>query len=290
MATDSKGQIIRVGKGGEKIEHWINSNLDQLQRALPKMVDGPRLARIFATELQRVPKLIQCTPASLVGGFLQVSHCGLEIGSHLGQAWLIPFKVRGEMTATVVFGYKGLAALAYRSGLVQNVQAWDVREADAFENPQLGTDPKIVHSPARGREASEVVAAYAIVRLLNAQVPNLEWMWRDEVESIMKRSRAYGWAEQAGRKDSPWHTDFPMMARKTALRRACKYVPQTAETRTLHTAITIDEQADANLDQTLDLGDVPIDLPTDVELDDAKPEDTGELSAEEEARIFGGES
>jgi recombination protein RecT len=285
MAVNPKGQIIRVGAGGESVEKWLNANLDQIQRALPKMVDGTRLARIFATEIQRVPKLLQCSSASLIGGFLQVSHCGLEIGSHLGQAWLIPFKVKGTMTATVVFGYKGLVALAYRSGIVQNVQAWDVRDADIFEPPMMGTDPKIVHSPQPKREESEVVAAYAVVRLLNAPVPNIEWMWRDEIERIMRRSRAFQYAD-GGRNDSPWHTDFPMMARKTALRRALKYVPQTPESRTLHTAINIDEQADANLDQTFDIGEAVIDIPTDLDHDPA----AGEMSEEEERRVFGDDS
>lgn len=276
MATDSTGQIIRAGKGAEGIERWLNSQLDQIARAIPRGSDAPRLARIFATELQRVPGLLRCTPISLIGGFLMASQAGLELGSHLGQAWLVPFKVKGTPVATLIIGYKGFVALAYRSGLVQNVQAWDVREGDFFEEPCYGTDPKIIHRPAQGREARKVVAAYAIVRLVNAPIPNVEWMWRDEVDAVMKRSRA------AAKESSPWHTDYPMMARKTALRRACKYIPQTAESRTLHTAINADEAADANIDQV-------IDVPDGVNISEIPEWDptSGQMSPEEEARVFG---
>jgi len=283
MARDHTGQIIRAGKGAERLGTWLNSNLDQIARALPSGVRADRLARIFVTECQRVPGLLACTPGSLLGGFLQASQCGLEIGAHLGQAYLVPFKVKGTPTATLIVGYKGLVSLAYRSGLVQNVQALDVREVDRFEPPMLGTDPKIVHAPMRGREASDLVAAYAVVRLRGATVPNVEWMWLDEIEAVKKRSRA------AARRDSPWSTDFSMMARKTVLRRALKYVPQTPETRDLHGAVVVDEQADANLTQTFDLRAEDLStFPDYIEGDLDEPESgepDGTLSAEEEERM-----
>lgn len=273
MARSHSGEIIKAGRGAETIGAWINSNMSQIALALPRGTSAERLARVFVTEVQRVPGLLAATPMSLLGGFLQASQCGLEIGAHLGQAYLVPFKVKGVPTATLIIGYKGLVSLAYRSGLVQNVQAYDVRDVDVYEPPMLGTSPEIVHAPARGRESSELVAAYAIVRLRGADVPNVEWMWDDEIERVKKRSRA------AGRSDSPWNSDYSMMARKTVLRRALKYVPQTPETRDLHGAVAIDEAADANLPQ-----------PFDIKAEDLTPfpehgSDTGELSAEDEARM-----
>ncbi len=277
MARSSSGQIIRAGKGAETLGSWLNSNMDQIARALPGGTRPDRLARIFVTEVQRVPGLLACSPTSLLAGFLQASQCGLEIGAHLGQAYLVPFRVKGRATATLIIGYKGLVSLAYRSGLVENIQAWDVREADRYEPPMLGTAPKIIHSPVRGRESSDLVAAYAIVRLRGSAVPNIEWLWDDEIEKVRKTSRA------ASRSDSPWNTHTAAMARKTALRRACKYVPQTPESRNLHGAIVVDEQADANLPQTFDLRAEDL---------SAFPEDLdagadGTLSAEEEAKVFG---
>jgi len=278
MARLPNGQIIKAGRGAEDLGQWLNANLDQIGRAMPAGTRPERLARIFATELTRMPGLIACTRSSLIGGFLQATQCGLEIGSHLGQAWLVPFRVKGTPTATLIIGYKGLVALAYRSGQVANVQAWDVRELDQYEPPSYGTRPEIVHRPVRGREQSEVVAAYAIVRLRDSDTPNMEWMWRDEIDKVRSRSRA------AARGDSPWNTDYAMMARKTALRRACKYIPQTTESRALHAAIVIDEEADANQPQSFDF-DASAFSPFPSENVVEVVEDDGVLSPEEEERM-----
>jgi recombination protein RecT len=275
MATDSTGQIIRASKGAERVGSWLNGHLDQFALVVPGGHAGAlKLSRVFMSEIQRVPGLLKCTPASLMTGFIHASQCGLEIGSHLGQAWLVPFKNKGRHEATLILGYKGLVAMAYRSGMVQNVQAFDVRKADDFKPPMLGTDPKILHSPSPDRQDSEVVAAYAVVRLRGSNFPNIEWLWRGECDAVMARSRA------AASGSSPWHTDYPMMARKTALRRACKYIPQTAETRLLHTAVTVDEQADSNVPQAFD---VPEQLHAAV-VESFDPS-TGELSPEEEQRM-----
>lgn len=282
MARSSNGQIIRAGRGAETLGNWLNQNMDQLAHAMPRGTRPERLARVFVTEVQRVPGLLRCTPVSLIAGFCQATQCGLEIGSHLGQAYLVPFKNKGRYEATLIVGYKGLVAMAYRSGLVQNVQAFDVREVDDYEEPALGTEPRIVHRPKRGREDSELVAAYAVVRLHGAPVPNIEWMWVDEIEKVKGRSRA------AASRTSPWHTDYSMMARKTALRRACKYIPQTTESRIMHTAIAVDEAADANIQQPYDIApDLAATFPVDLDPPEDEPEseDDGTLSAEEEERM-----
>ena len=72
-----------------------------------------------------------------------------------------------------------------------------------------------------------------------------------------------------------------MMARKTALRRACKYIPQTTESRALHAAIVIDEEADANQPQAFDFdGSSYTPFPSENVVEVV--EDDGVLSPEEE--------
>ena len=162
---------------------------------------------------------------------------------------------------------------------MQNVQAFDVRKADDYSPPMFGTSPSIQHSPAEDRADSPVVAAYAVVRLKDSSLPNIEWMWKGEIDKIMARSRA------AASGSSPWHTDYHMMARKTALRRACKTIPQCAETQSLHAAAIVDEQADANITQAF--SHTPENLPDEViDMGTAEPAhdpETGELTPEQEA-------
>jgi recombination protein RecT len=49
----------------------------------------------------------------------------------------------------------------------------------------------------------------------------LEVMTRDEIDRVRARSKA----AQSG----PWVTDFPMMCRKTVLRRVAHYIPKSSE-------------------------------------------------------------
>src|SRR5262245_6000224 len=88
--------------------------IEQLRTALPKHVTPERLARIVLTELRRVRGLADCTPQSLFGAVMTCAQLGLEPGV-LGQAWIIPYK--GE--ATLVVGYRGLVALAWRSAQIK---------------------------------------------------------------------------------------------------------------------------------------------------------------------------
>jgi recombination protein RecT len=238
--SDGNGQIIRAGRGAETIETWLNSNLDQIKLALPRGQQAERLARVFVTEVQRVPGLIECSPSSLLAGFLQASQCGLEIGAHLGQAYLVPFRVKGVPTATLIIGYRGLCSLAYNSGIVTRIMARHVLVGDLFDY-QLGSSPSIQHRPIPKNATAELEWAYAIVHIAGAAEPLIELMDRDEIDAIKARSRG------AARNDGPWHTDYNMMARKTVLRRACKTTPQSATSRMLHAAIEIDEAADSNL-------------------------------------------
>jgi recombination protein RecT len=48
-----------------------------------------------------------------------------------------------------------------------------------------------------------------------------EVMSRSEIDGIRSRSKSSG--------SGPWVTDYPEMARKTVLRRLCKYLPMSSE-------------------------------------------------------------
>lgn len=275
MATTNKGEIVKAGRGAETLGKWINANMQSIQQALPRGADAVRYSRVLMNEVQRVPDLLACTPVSVLGGFLQASQCGLEIGSHLQQAWLLPFRVKGTMTAVLVFGYPGLLTLAYRSGLVIDVTGEAVRAGDSFRY-RLGTDPMVEHekSTAQGMADSEVTHAYAVAWARDAHRPKVKVLTRDEIEKVKKTSRG------AARSDSPWNQYYERMAAKTALRRICKELPMTPDTRSLHAAVNVDEQADANIEQTFDLDAI------DVSSVPAWDPESGELSPEEEARML----
>lgn len=187
----------------------------QLAIALPKHLDASRFTRIVLTELRKTPALLQCTPQSFTAAVIQAAQLGLELGSGLGYAYLIPYKD----TCQLIIGYKGLIDLARRSGSLAKIAAYVVYEHDFFDY-ELGDDEKILHKPGMG-DRGKPVAVYAIAKLTNGEVQR-EVMSVHQVEVIRQRAK---------RPNPVWGTDWEEMARKTVIRRICKILPLSPEMR-----------------------------------------------------------
>ena len=208
-----------VGKRQLTIKDQLqNPNMiEQIQRALPSHMSAERMARIAMTALTRTPKLAECTQASFFKCLLDLSSWGLEPdGRH---AHLIPY----GNECTLILDFKGIVALAYRSGFVKNIHSDAVRLGDAFVY-SLGKvtshTPWAYRVDDKPKECGEVIAAYCIVEMKDGAT-HCEVMTQAEVESIRSRSKA-------GR-SGPWVTDWDQMARKTVFRRASKWLPLSAE-------------------------------------------------------------
>ena len=141
MADTSQVRTRIARRSNGAIEKGSVGNLldrlkPQIARALPgsAAVTAERFTRIALTEFRRNPKLLDCTEQSLLGGLLLSAQLGLEIGGPLGQSWLIPFRdiKTGTSEAIWILGYKGIIALAYRSGELASIEARDVCEGDDF--------------------------------------------------------------------------------------------------------------------------------------------------------------
>ncbi len=224
------------GKGTPTVFSMLQAYKEQIQAALPRHMSVDRMVRIAMTEIRRTPQLMKCDPVSLFGAVIQAAQLGLEPGIN-GQAWLIPFWNSKRKAYEVQFipGYKGLMDLARRSGRVKKIVARVVREGDEFDY-RLGTDEYIKHVPRSGPDAP-LYAAYAVATLDDG-TQQFEVMLRPEVDAIRKRSKAG--------ENGPWVTDYEEMAKKTVVRRLCKYLPASVE---LATAVSLDEMAEAGVSQ-----------------------------------------
>ena len=230
----------------ENIRQLISSPAMQMQikMAAPKHLTADRITRIFMTSIQRTPKLADCTPQSLLGAMLTCTQLGLEPDSASQMAHLIPYKT----TCTLIVGYKGLMALARRSGDISSLDARAVYVNDDFVY-EFGTSPKLKHIPDLGsadRAPTDIIAVYAVAIMKDGGT-QFDIMTRADVDVIMKRSQA--------RADGPWITDWAEMARKTVMRRLCKYLPSSPE---LSQAVTLDEQAERGMNQNIDFLDVDV--------------------------------
>ena len=224
----------------KKILDVLDKQEKQIKVALPQQMQTSegllRFKRIALTEIKKSEKLQRSDPLSLLGAIIQSAQLGLELGSGLGHAFLIPYwnKELKIFEAQMMPGFKGFLELMRRSGHVINCSARIVRKGDLFEF-EYGDDEKIRHVPSRDpivtiEDGKEVVRpitdAYATVRLLNGGIQR-EVMTREQIDWIAER-----------KKDNPvWQSDYDEMARKTVVRRIAKYTPLSPA---LAAAITLD--------------------------------------------------
>ena len=192
----------------------------QLKRAVPKHVDVDRLLRVAMTSIRTTPKLLECTPQSLMASVMGCVTLGLETEPTLGQAYLVPYwNSRNKcFEAQLIPGYRGYISLARRSGEVQSISTQVVYNNDFFEL-QFGLEEKMNHIPAEG-DRGEVKGAYVVFRYKDGS-HSFDYMPKEDIDKIRTRSKA-------GEK-GPWVTDYPEMAKKTVIRRHVKVAPLSVE-------------------------------------------------------------
>ena len=202
---------------------------------LPRHITPERMIKVALVAASRTPRLLDCTPESFAGAMMQASELGLEPGGALGHAYLVPFKNRhtGRYEVVLIPGYRGYIALARRSGEIRNIEAHPVYEQDKFF-VRFGLDPKLDHEPNLdvAEKDRRLKSVYAMAELRDG-VHQVEFLTKSDVDHIRAKSKA--------KDDGPWVTDYDEMARKTAVKRLCKYLPLTPE---LARAIALDNAAE----------------------------------------------
>lgn len=214
-------------------KHGLQSLVQQMQGAiadvLPRHVTPERVAKMALVAASRQPKLYECTRESLAKSLMTASELGLDCSGTLGSGYLVPYwnkNIRAR-EAQFIIGYRGLIDLARRSGQISQIEAHVVYENDDFDI-QYGTDPCIVHRPNMDGEPGEMKCVYAVA-VLRDGTKQTEVMTRSQIDGIMRRSSS---KDQDGNPYGPWVTDYTEMARKTVVRRLCKYLPLSAEMET----------------------------------------------------------
>lgn len=210
------------------IAHLIESQKNQLARALPRVMDADRFARVLITECKANPSLMKAEPVSLMAAVMKAAALGLEPGP-LGHCYLVPFKNSrtGKTEVQLILGYKGIIDLARRSGQVSELYAEVVYEGDDFTY-ELGLHRTLTHKRTPTSNRAHVMYAYAIAKYRDG---GFDFRVLDEMEIDGRRSRSMS------AKSGPWVTDYDAMARKTAVRALSPYLPLTIEVHaTLDTA------------------------------------------------------
>ena len=189
----------------------------------------------FCTSLMELfssdEKLMQCKPTDLMAEALKAASLHLPLNKQLGQCYILPFKIKGIMTPTLVVGTRGYLQLAMRTGKYETINS-DV----VYEGELTGYDKVTGRLDLSDVRSSNVPVGYfAYFRMKNG-LSKLLYMTLDEVciyakqysptvkfsdkttaESLKKlalKQAAEGSGDGVG-----WYSNFESMALKTVLRR-----------------------------------------------------------------------
>ena len=182
-----------------------DSYKQEIAKVLPKHLTAERMTRVALTAINRTPKLLECTPESLMQAVMICSQAGLEPDGRL--AHLIPY---GKIVQ-VIFDWKGLVALGLRNGF-ESIYADVVCDNDKFDAWVEDGKKKLTHRVNWRKERGDTLLVYCVS--MKGGVLDYEIMTFEETEAIRQRSRA---------KDSgPWVTDTVEMRKKCPIRRMSK--------------------------------------------------------------------
>lgn len=224
--------------------------------------------RFALIEANKNPSLAKCDPKTVLMGLVDAARLGLEVGGPRASAYLVPF---GNQ-ATMIVGYQGLAKLVRQSGQVESLTAQVVFEQDDFEL-QFAPVGQVIHKPAL-RDRGAPVGVYATAKLKGGETL-VEWLSIEDVEKVRKSSRSGG--------SGPWRDWWEEMARKTALRRLCKWLDTSPDVTNAmesdeaeHAAPSKSEKLAASLPPAEEPTTAEL-LPEGVSMEDMSDEDRREL-------------
>lgn len=211
------------------VRDLIQAQQPAIEAQLAGTMNSGAFVRAAISTIASSPQLQTATPASVLGGIMLAAQLKLEIGPALGHFYLTPRKVGGQMTCLPLIGYQGYIELAYRSGRIEKIETFLVRDGDKFDH---GANSE------RGRffdwlpaDYDETRAWTGVVAMAKIKGAGTVWAYlpREKVEA---RRPSY-WTS------TPWKTNPEEMARKTGIRALAPYLPKSTE---LGKAIEADEQ------------------------------------------------
>jgi phage RecT family recombinase len=216
-----------------EIKKIISANQKQFEAVLPSNFDVKKFMGTLFLEVQKNPKLGECT--NLIEVAKDVASFGLIVGGLANQAYLIPYtnyKTK-VTTAQLIIGYKGYVTKLEEAGYSIEVELVTKEELEQNRFQEIrGSDPKIIHNPIRNciRTKDSIALAYCVLTKDGKQTFTV--LSKEEIEEMAKTEK---WIEENGKKSkvrglgNVWEsdqrtTDYGQMCLKTVIRNAVKKV------------------------------------------------------------------
>ena len=203
----------------------IEKRAPKISRMLPPSIKPEAFLDAVQHALLNVPDLVNCERQSFIRACMNCARDGLVPDGRDAVLVVGNSKKDGRWIKIAQYWVMvgGLQKIVYRTKLVTRLESRVVRMGDKFEL-SLGSTPGISHSP-QIPGGGDIIGVYCIATFKTGQ-QYVEWMPREEVDGIMRRSKSFDRKENVPK--GPWASDYAEMARKTVMRRAIKYLPVEA--------------------------------------------------------------
>lgn len=281
-STSQNGQIVqkRDKDPATQLRNMVAKMEPQIANAVPRQMGPDRFLRATMTAITKNPQLALCTPGSFFICLLTSAQLGLMPGMR-GGVWLVPFKNKGTLECNAIIDYRGLCALARRSGLVTDIAGEVVHEGDQFYY-QLGTDRRIDHVPDFSnpdRHLQPIQFAYGTAQIKGDKIPQFAVLSWAEVVKRRKVNRG------SGSEFSPWTNWTIEMAQKTGVRKVLNLAPMDTEDQLSRAMALEDGRVSEVIDSQIAdaLKEHGLELPADAELPAPTANGAPQLTEEEKA-------
>lgn len=170
-------------------------------------------------------KLQLCDPQSVLMAAAVAGTLGLPIDPNLGQAFIIPYNIKGVMKAQFQIGYKGLIQLGHRAQQFKALNTSEVRTGEYIGADRMTGKHRFDWiQDDDEREKLEIIGFVAYFELVNGFTKSMYMT----VQKMKKHGAKYSktFTNSSGR----WSIDFPGMGMKTVLKLLIdKYAPKSVD-------------------------------------------------------------
>lgn len=189
----------------------------------------------FCTSLMEIfssdEKLLQCQPNDLMAEALKAASLRLPLNKQLGQAYLLPFKIKGVTKPTLVIGTKGYLQLTMRTGKYETINADVVYEGEFnhydkvtgkldLSGAQISNTPIGYFAYFKKKDGLTKLLYMTldeVCRYAKQYSPTIKFNEKVDAEKLKEmalKQAANGSGDGVG-----WQSNFESMAIKTVLRR-----------------------------------------------------------------------
>jgi recombination protein RecT len=248
LSTMAANKNVEV-KAAPTMRDLVQSQQAAIEAQLAGAINSGAFVRAAISTISNSTQLQQADPKTVLGAVMLAAQLKLEIGPALGHFYLTPRLANGTWTCVPVIGYQGFIELAYRSGRIEKVETFLIRDGDTFSHGANSERGRFFDwTPADHEEARTWTGVVAMAKLKDG---GTVWAYLPKAKVLQRRPGHW--------EKTPWKSHEEEMARKTGIRALAPYLPKSTD---LGRAIEADENTVTHIEGVVDLTVVRIDQET----------------------------